>query len=88
MNDGIDSTSGQRECVKFGAGRLTVRRPYPKRAVAGTRRQRSGPPGSVGENTSQNVRPPGDRGDSAARPRQDDDGRVSVLRSGQDRFRR
>lgn len=77
---GTDSTSGQRECVKFGAGRLTARRPYPRRAVAGTRRQKFGPPGpgSVGENTSQNVRPPGDRGDSAARPRQDDDGRVSA----------
>ena len=41
----------------------------------------------VGENMSQNVRSPGDRGDSAARPRQDDDGRASVLRSGQDWFR-
>ena len=77
---GTDSTSGQRECVKFGAGRLTARRPYPRRAVAGTRRQKSGPsgPGSAWEITSQNVRPPGDRGDSAARPRQDDDGRVSA----------
>ena len=81
---------GQRECVKFGAGRLTARRPYPRRGVAGTRRHRPGPPGpgSVGENMSQSVRPPGDRGDSAARPRQDDDGRVSVLRIGQDWFRR
>ena len=77
---GIDSTSGQRECVKFGAGRLTARRPYPRRAVAGTRRQKFGPPGpgSAWETTCQNVRPPGDRGDSAARPRQDDDGRVSA----------
>lgn len=81
---------GQRECVKFGTGRLTARRPYPRRGVAGTRRQKFGPPGpgSVGETMSQSVRPPGDRGDSAARPRQDDDGRVSILRIGQDRFRR
>ena len=89
-NGGIDSTSVPERMREIRCGAADGRRPYPRRGVAGTRLQRSGPPGpdSVGENISQSVRPPGDRGDSAARPRQDDDGRVSILRRGQDRFRR